>query len=67
MTTKAFGISLPSKIMEEVDNIRGDVSRSLFIRRILEINIDEKLTEEEKSVKCQEYIQKCIEMKEKIQ
>lgn len=64
-TTKAFGISLPSKIMEEVDNIRGDVSRSLFVRRILEINTDEKLTEEEKSIKSQEYIQKCLEMKDR--
>jgi metal-responsive CopG/Arc/MetJ family transcriptional regulator len=60
-TTKVFGISLPSDIKEEIDYIRGDISRSLFIRRILEINIDKKLTEEEKSVKCQEYIQKCIE------
>ena len=33
-----MGISLPIKILAEIDEKRGDVSRSRFISRILEKN-----------------------------
>jgi metal-responsive CopG/Arc/MetJ family transcriptional regulator len=30
------GISLPKEMYEQIDNIRGDISRSRFIQRVLE-------------------------------
>lgn len=31
-----FGVSLPKRIVEEVDIIRGDVNRSRWIQRLIE-------------------------------
>jgi hypothetical protein len=35
-TSISVGISLPKKIMSEIDTERGDVSRSRFLLRLLE-------------------------------
>jgi metal-responsive CopG/Arc/MetJ family transcriptional regulator len=34
--TEKLGITLPVKLLQKIDNIRGDVSRSRFIRRAVE-------------------------------
>ncbi len=40
MTAK-FSISLPDELCAALDNVRGDVSRSLFVRRCIERAISE--------------------------
>lgn len=32
----AFGISLPIELVEQIDRLRGDVTRSRFIMRLIE-------------------------------
>jgi metal-responsive CopG/Arc/MetJ family transcriptional regulator len=34
--TEKLGITLPVKLLQKIDNIRGDVPRSKFIRRATE-------------------------------
>jgi metal-responsive CopG/Arc/MetJ family transcriptional regulator len=34
--TEKLGITLPVKLLQKIDNIRGDVPRSRFIRRAVE-------------------------------
>jgi metal-responsive CopG/Arc/MetJ family transcriptional regulator len=34
--TEKLGITLPVKLLQKIDNIRGDVPRSKFIRRAVE-------------------------------
>jgi metal-responsive CopG/Arc/MetJ family transcriptional regulator len=34
--TEKLGITLPVKLLQEIDDIRGDVPRSKFIRRAVE-------------------------------
>jgi metal-responsive CopG/Arc/MetJ family transcriptional regulator len=34
--TQKLGITLPVKLLEKIDNIRGDIPRSRFIRRAVE-------------------------------
>jgi metal-responsive CopG/Arc/MetJ family transcriptional regulator len=34
--TEKLGITLPVKLLQKIDNIRGDVPRSKFIRRSVE-------------------------------
>jgi metal-responsive CopG/Arc/MetJ family transcriptional regulator len=34
-----IGISLPKTLFKEIDDVRGDVPRSIYIRRILEQNL----------------------------
>jgi metal-responsive CopG/Arc/MetJ family transcriptional regulator len=34
--TEKLGIMLPAKLLQKIDNIRGDVPRSRFIRRAVE-------------------------------
>jgi len=34
--SKAMGISLPEEIWRKIDRLRGDVPRSVFIRRLIE-------------------------------
>jgi len=33
---KAVGISLPKELIEKIDRLRGDVPRSVFIRKLIE-------------------------------
>jgi metal-responsive CopG/Arc/MetJ family transcriptional regulator len=34
--TEKLGITLPVKFLQKIDNIRGDIPRSKFIRRAIE-------------------------------
>jgi metal-responsive CopG/Arc/MetJ family transcriptional regulator len=34
--TEKLGITLPVKLLQKIDNIRGDIPRSKFIRRAIE-------------------------------
>jgi metal-responsive CopG/Arc/MetJ family transcriptional regulator len=34
--TEKLGITLPNSLLQKIDNIRGDVPRSKFIRRAIE-------------------------------
>jgi metal-responsive CopG/Arc/MetJ family transcriptional regulator len=34
--TEKLGITLPVKLLQKIDNIRGDIPRSKFIRRAVE-------------------------------
>lgn len=40
-----FGICLPKIILQQLDDMRGDVNRSLFIRRLIEKRLGEKKNE----------------------
>ena len=36
---KAFGLSLPEELLTKIDNLRGDIPRSRYIKKILEKTI----------------------------
>ena len=36
ITTEGFGISLPIHLVKQIDELRGDVTRSRFIQRLIE-------------------------------
>ncbi|MGD0145787.1 MAG: ribbon-helix-helix protein, CopG family [Nitrososphaerales archaeon] len=40
--TTVTGVSLPKALLETIDEIRGDVSRSKFVQRALEKAIEQK-------------------------
>jgi metal-responsive CopG/Arc/MetJ family transcriptional regulator len=40
MTT--VGVSIPRKVLSELDNLRGDITRSKFLLRIIEAKISER-------------------------
>lgn len=42
--TETFGISLPNDIAKQIDELRGDVSRSRFILRLIEKELRYKLS-----------------------
>jgi metal-responsive CopG/Arc/MetJ family transcriptional regulator len=39
MASKLITVSVPTKLAKELDEVRGDVSRSLFVRRLLETEL----------------------------
>jgi metal-responsive CopG/Arc/MetJ family transcriptional regulator len=43
MTVK-LGITLPKSIIQKIDNKRGDIPRSLFIRRAIESYLDKGMS-----------------------
>ena len=45
LRSKVIGISFPNEIVEKVDAIRGDVSRSRYVSRILEKELGLKSVE----------------------
>lgn len=38
--TQSFGISLPNDIIEHIDFLRGDITRSRYILRLIETGLD---------------------------
>jgi len=42
---KAVGISLPKKLLKKIDRLRGDVPRSVFIRKLIEKQLSQQEVE----------------------
>jgi metal-responsive CopG/Arc/MetJ family transcriptional regulator len=43
----SIAISMPQRLIEEIDTIRGDIPRSIFVCKILHTQIRSKRAEEE--------------------
>ena len=50
MTVRCVNISLDSALVERIDALRGDVTRSRFVQRLIERDLEKEATEVPTSV-----------------